>query len=335
MKRLIQLSLLMAVLTLAATGCTSRVESTPEQMRAEGTVTVDVSEEPTESAEPVPIEEPMPESPSLGDTWTRSADGMVMVYVPPGEFEMGSDDDAVDYAQELCNEEYGDCTAGWFKDEQPAHTVSLDGFWMDRTEVSNAQYRLCVEAGACEAPGEASSRTRDVYYGDSAYDDYPVIYVGWHQAAAYCEWAGGRLPTEAEWEYAARGPEGRAFPWGETFDGARLNYCDVNCELDWKDAEVDDGYADTAPVGSYPAGASWCGAQDLAGNVWEWVADWYEEYSSERQVNPTGPSSGRLRGQRGGSWNNESVDTRGAYRSRNSPDGQSYNAGFRCARDSE
>jgi formylglycine-generating enzyme required for sulfatase activity len=260
---------------------------------------------------------------------------MMMVYVPPGEFEMGSDDDAVDYAQELCNEEYGDCTAGWFKDEQPAHTVSLDGFWMDRTEVSNAQYRQCVEAGGCEAPGEASSRTRDVYYGDSAYDGYPVIYVGWHEATAYCEWAGGRLPTEAEWEYVARGPEGRAFPWGETFDGARLNYCDVNCELDWKDVEVDDGYADTAPVGSYPAGASWCGAQDLAGNVWEWVADWYEEYSSERQVNPTGPSSGRLRGQRGGSWNNESVDTRGAYRSRNSPDGQSYNAGFRCARGSE
>jgi formylglycine-generating enzyme required for sulfatase activity len=282
-----------------------------------------------------PTEEPAPEGGSLGDTWTRPTDEMVMVYVPAGEFEMGSDDEGVGYAQGLCNEDYGDCGAGWFKDEQPAHTVSLDGFWIDRTEVTNAQYQQCVAAGDCEPPGKTSSRTHDTYYGNSAYEDYPVVYVSWHQATAYCGWVGGRLPTEAEWEFAARGPEGRIFPWGETLDGPHLNYCDTNCEIEWKDTGIDDGYADTAPVENYPSGASWCGAQDLAGNVWEWTADWYQEYTAEKQVNPTGPSSGRSRVLRGGSWDNELVDTRGTYRSRNPADGQSYNIGFRCATSSE
>jgi len=216
---------------------------------------------------------PIP-APVLGDTWLRPADGMVMVYVPAGEFQMGSTEAEVDAALELCNQYYRGCERRWFEDERPIHPVALDGFWIDQTEVTNAQYARCVAAGACDPPAESGSSSRDSYYGNSAYEDYPVIWVSWDDAVDYCAWAGGRLPTEAEWEYAARGPEGRTFPWGDGFDGTRLNYCDANCELDWSDGAVDDGYADTAPVGSYPAGASWVGALDLAGNVWEWVVDW-------------------------------------------------------------
>ena len=276
-----------------------------------------------------------PTAPSLGDTWTRPTDGMVMVYVPAGEFEMGSDDDDVDHALQLCNEYYDDCEREWFEDEQPAHTVALDSFWIDQTEVTNGQYERCVEAGACDPPQESGSWMRDSYYGNSSYDDYPVIYVSWLQADAYCEWAEARLPTEAEWEYAARGPEGQVFLWGDEFDGTRLNYCDANCGADHADKRVDDGYADTAPVGSYLGGASWCDAQDLAGNVWEWVADWKGDYPSGRQVNPTGPSSGDYRVLRGGSWLFAADYARSAYRFGFFPGGAYGDIGFRCARGSE
>ena len=275
--------------------------------------------------------------PILGDAWTRPIDGMVMVYVPAGEFEMGSDDDDVDYALQLCNEYYGDCRLLQlrFEYEQPKHTVALDSFWIDRTEVTSKQYRQCVAAGACDPPSNSGSRTRDSYYGNSAYDDYPVIYVSGNQVDAYCAWAGARLPTEAEWEYAARGPEGRLFPWGDKFDRMRLNYCDVNCGFGWADEKADDGYADTAPVGSFPTGASWCGALDMTGNVWEWVADWYGVYPSERQVNPTGPTYGESRGLRGGSWDVGAYLVRSACRGESPANDRNDSFGFRCARGSE
>ena len=240
-----------------------------------------------------------PAAASLDDTWTRPSDGMVMVYVPGGEFQMGSSDAEVDAALEMCNTYYSDCERAWFENEQPVHTVELDDFWIDQTEVSNGQYQRCAEAGACAPPRETGPNTRSTTYSDSAYDDYPVVNVNWHQANAYCAWAGGRLPSEAEWEYAARGPEGRRFPWGDEYDGTRLNSCDVNCEYDWAETAFDDGYADTAPVGSYPGGASWCGALDLAGNVFELVADRFGAYVSERQVNPTGPATGTSHTSRG------------------------------------
>jgi len=281
-----------------------------------------------------------PAVPVAGTTWTRPADGMVMVYVPGGEFEMGSDDGAVDYALQLYDKYYyyDDCKRSWFEDEQPEHTVYLDGFWIDRTEVTNAQYRQCVKAGDCERPSRSGSDSRDSYYGNSAYDNYPVIYVGRPQAEAYCTWAGGRLPTEAEWEYAARGPEGRVFPWGDRFDGERLNYCDANCRFDWADGTVDDGYADTAPVGAYPAGASPYGALDMGGNVWEWVADCYDSgyYSRSPSQSPASRDSGAYRVLRGGSWLNAPYDVRSANRDRGPWDGTNYrDVGFRCARGSE
>ena len=263
----------------------------------------------------------------FGHTWTRPADGIVMVYVMAGEFRMGSTDAEVDAALELCSQYSDACWCGRFEREQPAHMVALDGFWIDRNAVTNVQYARCVAVGDCEEPA---------YSGDSLFNgpDYPVVGVNWHNAAAYCQWAGARLPTEAEWEYAARGPERGTFPWGERFDRTRLNFCDVNCEFDWRAAEYDDGYRYTAPVGSYADGASWYGALDMAGKVWERVADWYGGYPGARQVNPTGPSSGDHKGLRGGSWDIDPSNTRSASRHRGNPDVTWNGGGFRCARGS-
>lgn len=275
---------------------------------------------------------------SLGSSWSRPFDDMVMLYVPGGEFRMGTDDDQMRISLEVCgvtaSRMFGPgsrCFASEFADETPAHTVELDSFWIDRTEVTNAQYGRCVEAGACRPPVESGSYSRESYYGDGAFDDYPVVWVGWQQAVDYCAWVGARLPTEAEWEYAARGPEGFLFPWGDTFDGTRLNYCDAHCELGPNDPSIDDGYPDTAPVGSYPSGASWCGALDMAGNVREWVADWFGPYYG-RQANPRGPRSGDMIVSRGGSWLDPPENVRSAKRGRNTTDFAIYKLGIRCAR---
>jgi formylglycine-generating enzyme required for sulfatase activity/tRNA A-37 threonylcarbamoyl transferase component Bud32 len=251
-----------------------------------------------------PMATPTPKVPRAGATQTRSQDGMVMVYVPAGKFSMGSD--------------------GGDSDEKPVHTVTLDAYWIDRTEVTNAQYRKCVDAGACTAPAGASSYTRGSYYGNSSFDAYPVINVDWNQAQAYCRWAGGQLPTEAEWEKAARGTDGRIYPWGnQDPDCNRANY--------WgKDGGC---VGDTSRVGSYPSGASPYGALDMAGNVWEWVADWYatDYYGGSPGENPPGPGSGQYRVLRGGSWYRNANGARCAYRGWITPvNWYNFYLGFRC-----
>jgi formylglycine-generating enzyme required for sulfatase activity len=263
-------------------------------------------------------------APSLGDTRTRSLDGAVMVYVPAGEFKMGSDDKEVDWALQQCWAYGTNCSRRYFSVEQPEHVVGLDGFWIDKTEVTYRQYRQCQEAGACGKLGCQGE-------SEAGSSEQPAVCVTWSQAAAYCKWVAGRLPTEAEWEYAARGTESRRYPWGDEFDGTRLNYCDANCALDKRDKPFDDGYARSAPVGSYPKGASWVGALDMAGNVWELVADWNGEYSPERQSNPTGPLSGDRRVVRGGSWNASPDHVRGALRNHVGADEFVNQVGFRCA----
>jgi formylglycine-generating enzyme required for sulfatase activity len=268
-------------------------------------------------------EKRMPENASLGDTWTRPDDGVVMVYVPPGEFQMGSDDEAVDDALQWCDQYWGNCEREWIEVEQPVHMVELDGFWIGQTEISNDQYRQCVESGACEAPACWSGPQFNA-------PDQPVVCMTWAQAQVYCEWVGGRLPTEAEWEYAARGTEEPLFPWGDTFDGSRLNYCDATCGRARADNAWDDGLYYTASVGSYPTGASWCGALDMAGNVSEWVMDRYGDYSLEQQVNPTGPLTGQLRTIRGGSWFLTRVEARGTWREGLPADRWFDDLGFRC-----
>jgi formylglycine-generating enzyme required for sulfatase activity len=273
----------------------------------------------------------------LGDTATRAADGAVSVYVPAGNFTMGGTSDMTRYARQLCQAAAGDlaiatCGSAAFADEHPAHPVSLSAFWIDRSEVTNRQYARCVDSGACTPPVGTGSFSRPRYFDDPVYDDYPIVLVDWHRAAAFCAWAGARLPTEAEWEFAARGPENRLFPWGDTFDPGRLNYCDRSC-AGMSDPSYDDGFPDTAPVGFSPQGASWVGALDMAGNVREWVADWYGPYSSEAVIDPKGPGSGESRIARGGSWYDTPDDVRSVNRGANLPDYTHPKVGFRCAVD--
>ena len=290
-----------------------------------------VGAEPAATPLPAYVEPTRPPGQSiLGDTWTRPSDDMVMVAVPGGTFPMGSSQEEIDAALEMCqrNSGSGKCLRVWFENESPQHMVTLDTFWIDRTEVTKAQYRRCVDSGQCDA-------VDCVPEFNPKRDDQPVACVDWSHAQGYCEWAGARLPTEAEWEYAARGPEGKLFPWGDSFDPMRLNYCDANCTYEWRDARHDDGHNRTAPVGSYETGASWCGALDMAGNAWEWVADWYDDqtYALSPAHNPQGPDTGEAHVMRGGSCYYFAAYVRSARRTWITPSGgQSNNSGgFRCA----
>ena len=261
-------------------------------------ITVSPTETLTPPAEFTPTGTASP-TPGIGSTMNTPIDGMTMVYVPAGSFLMGY--------------------SGGYPDEQPEHTVRLEAFWIDKTELTNGAYGLCVMAGACKPPSRHTSNGIDNYYGSSTYADYPVIFVSWTDAQTYCTWAGGRLPTEAEWEKAARGTDGRVYPWGDTPPDKNL-------------ANFDDNLWDVVVVGSYPSGASPYGALDMAGNVWEWTADWYSSnyYSQSPSENPTGPGTGTKRVLRGGSWNYDAPGARTSYRFSKDPTTSSYDIGFRC-----
>jgi formylglycine-generating enzyme required for sulfatase activity len=271
---------------------------------------------PPQAATPAPTTVPTPLATPVTNAF--APDNAPMILVPAGDFTMGSDD----------------ANIVAYDSGKPAHPVYLDAFWMDKFEVTNARYKKCVDAGKCTEPSNKTSATRSAYFGNAEFDDYPVSYVRWEQARTYCEWAGKRLPTEAEWEKAARGTDGRLFPWGNDFDGTRLNFCDKGCAANWKDDKWEDGFADTSPAGNYARGASPYGIMDLAGNVYEWTADWYDDkyYASSPRNNPTGPSTGQARVVRGGSWDNAAGNLFAVLRIWKGYSSAYINVGFRCAK---
>ena len=268
----------------------------------------------------------------VGSTLISPKDNMEMVYVPAGEFEMGSEDGN--------------------SDEQPIHTVYLDAYWIDKYEVSNKMFTMFVEETGYQTDAEKYGSSW--VYADGERDQvegadwehpqgpgsslsglglHPVVHVSWNDADVYCDWVGRRLPTEAEWEKAARGEDGRTYPWGnQEVEGNLLNYADVYLDVDWADSTEDDGYETTAPVGSYPDGVSTYGAMDMAGNVWEWVADLYDEdyYSSSPNENPEGAASGENSVLRGGSWSYNDWNVRSANRYGHNPGYVDSDIGFRC-----
>jgi eukaryotic-like serine/threonine-protein kinase len=228
-----------------------------------------------------------------------------MLLVPAGEFTMGSDQGN--------------------PDEKPAHQVYLNSFYIDKYEVTNGLYRTCVTAGHCPRPKNGSSTSHAAYYGNPEFDDYPVIYVDWNMVKAYCDWRGAQLPTEAQWEKAARGLRENIYPWGDSLDCSKANYYDA--------AHSKYCVGDTSRVGSYPAGKSDNGVFDLIGNVAEWVSDWYsaDYYQNSFNQNPSGPALGQYRIFRGGSWST-STGLSVTLRLRDEPTYASYDLGFRCAK---
>jgi formylglycine-generating enzyme required for sulfatase activity len=246
--------------------------------------------------------------------------GVPMRLVPAGKFTMGSRN--VDAAVAQCQQDDSSCDQGWFEDELVPHVVALDAFYMDIYEVTNGRYADCVNAGVCQPPLQTSSDSRSSYYGNSDFDNYPVIFVNWVMAKTYCEWRGARLPTEAEWEKAARGTDERTYPWGENIDDSYANYNNSN--------------GDTTEVGGYESGKTPYGLYDMAGNVWEWVADYYSAsyYSDSPSSNPLGPHSGSGHVLRGGSWFDHAYFIRTTTRKGEEADvPRDNNFGFRCAKD--
>ncbi len=269
-------------------------------------------------------------------------DSMVEVPVPAGPFLLGSSK-ADQWAHD---------------DEKPQVRVTLDSFWIDRAEVSVAQFQSFVAATAYKTDAERGcclsiyrSLGGTVFSPDpvfvnnanwllpqgggvpGAVSNQPVVQVSWNDAMAYCKWAGRRLPTEAEWEKAARGPDGFIYPWGNDFDSRRLNYCDKNCAASWHNSNADDTFARTGTIGVFATGASPYGVLDMAGNVREWVNDFYDfrGYGSVPTANPPGLDGGLTRVLRGGSWLDPADRVRAAARDHNVPDGRDNVTGFRCA----
>ncbi len=265
----------------------------------------------TPTPEPSPTPSPTPE-PLLVETGAR------MVYIPGGVFRIGFDE-----AEE--------------RNEKPAQLVRLDPYYIDETEVTNAQYAQCVEAGVCSPPDRPNATYYDNYYGNPDFDNYPVIWVSWYDGDAFCRWRGGRLPTEAEWEMAA-GVQFEQnikyrYPWGDLFDGARLNFCDANCTREDRLTEYDDGYRDLAPTGHYVDGRSPIGVYEMSGNVMEWVNDWFNPraYQDITETNPMGPTEGQFKVLRGGSWLSSPEELTVTYRANFDPLVSRANIGFRCA----
>jgi formylglycine-generating enzyme required for sulfatase activity len=290
------------------------------------TTTETATHTPTATASPSPSPTATITGEVLPDTF-RAQDGALMRLVPAGEFLMGSTGMEVEAAVASCVQHPDDdaCATSDFAGELPQRSVFLTAFYLDETEVTNAQYRACVNAGGCnDLPAGTGRYRRSEYYDRDTFARYPVVWVSWADAEDYCAWAGKRLPTEAEWEKAARGVDGRIFPWGNTFDPTLAN-------------TQERGLEELTPVGQYPQGASPYGMLDMAGNVWEYVADWYDPayYGQSPDNDPPGPAASPSgdRILRSGSYANFQHYARAANRGFVPPNSRTQFRGIRCALD--
>jgi len=316
------------------------IEPTLTIVPIEDTVTPEpiITEEPIEPTIPPPTEIlPPTEVPEISTPTTLPAVGLPDTYrgddralmrlVPEGEFLMGSSLSQIDDAVRTCqaNPDGDSCSKSDFNSESPQRTVFISSFYMDEKEVTNALYRDCVNSGQCDALESGTGRyRRSEYYADPQYSDYPVVWASWNDARDYCSWAGKRLPTEAEWEKAARGENGRIFPWGDLFDVSRANTQDRGTER-------------ITATGNYLSGATPYGVLDMAGNVWEYVADWFDpDYYREAPArDPQGPGSSPNghRVLRSGSYANYQHYARVANRGSVTPGSSTQFRGIRCALD--
>jgi formylglycine-generating enzyme required for sulfatase activity len=285
-----------------------------------------------------------PTKPQAGDVWVNPRDGMEMVYIAPGKFILGTSDAHIDRWPKERPEDRRE----WLKIEQPLKLeqpqcrVNLPGYWIGRTEVTNAQYLRFVQATGHRAPDHWKGAQIPPRLENS-----PVVFVDWQDAHAYCKWAGGRLPSELEWEKAARGTDGRIFPWGNQWDAKRCRNFELITGKTYPSPDAwgvamrqwlrshDPVREGPTAVGSYSAGASPYGCMDMAGNVWEWCADWFDggAYEGYAKGDLTPPRSGTHRVLRGGSWYEVLPHYfRCANRYWNIPRPRNYLFGFRCAR---
>lgn len=227
------------------------------------------------------------------------SDSEKMMLVPAGEFKIGINDETQNTTSQIIN---------------------LPNYYIDVFEVTNSGYEKCVTAGQCAPPTKIDSPSSPFYFGNPEFSSYPVIYVTWDMADIFCQWRDARLPTEAEWEKAARGADGRIYPWGSEFMAGMSNFCDINCPREWKNVNYNDGYVDTSPVEAFPNGKSPYGIFDMSGNVYEWVADSFYSNPTQNKVI------------RGGAWSD--IDGVNSTSRATFPSSSSYEfIGFRCARD--
>ncbi len=305
---------------------------------AEPTEPPTVTPLPTVTMSPTPTITPFPERVDVS--------GGFMVLIPEGQFQMGATADSL---VEECATFREGCQPEWFAASEPVHTVSLDRYYIDAHEVTNAAFAtflneigsdpICNGQPCLDAEQSQLTLQDGVYVSSEGSFANPAAGVTWYGAAAFCDWRGARLPTEAEWERAAAwqtdSATARRYPWGDEFDGAAVNFCDASCTEPQANADFDDGFAEVAPVASFAVGRSPSGLYDTAGNVWEWVADWYAEnyYAQSIETNPTGPETGDERVVRGGSWFDTANFMAAAIRFPSAPDNADRTIGFRCAAD--
>jgi formylglycine-generating enzyme required for sulfatase activity len=314
-------------------------QSTPDTPTPLPTETSTSTPEPSPTPTAVPTATPMPlEFPVIG--------GM-MYFISGGFFEMGADD--ADLLVE-CTAFMEGCQEDWFAASGPPHMVLLAPYYLDLHEVTNEAYvtflnDILATDGSCQGQPCLDQQESEISYQENSYyvaEEYtrhPATGVTWYGADAYCEWRSARLPTEAEWEKAAGWDDKTAnksrYPWGDIFDGERVNFCDVNCDAPQANIDFDDGQPLAAPVMSYDRGRSPSGGYDLAGNVWEWVSDWFdaEFFTEDIFTNPIGPDAGEAKVVRGGSWFDTGNFMATTIRFPSSPDNADKTIGFRCAAD--